>query len=25
VRFTGATYLNGPVWRLETATVQWKE
>jgi hypothetical protein len=25
VRFTGATYLNGPVWRLENATVRWKE
>jgi hypothetical protein len=25
VRFTGAMYLNGPVWRLENATVQWKE
>jgi hypothetical protein len=25
VRFTGATYLNGPIWRLENATVQWKE
>jgi hypothetical protein len=25
VRFTGATYLNGPVWRLESATVRWRE
>jgi hypothetical protein len=23
VRFQGAMYLNGPVWRLETATVEW--
>jgi hypothetical protein len=25
VRFTGPMYLNGPTWRLEHATLQWKE
>lgn len=23
VRFEGAMFLNGPVWRLEMATVEW--
>jgi hypothetical protein len=25
VRFQGAMFLNGPVWRLELATVEWRE
>jgi hypothetical protein len=25
VRFTGPMYLNGPTWRLEHATIHWKE